>query len=91
MFWFRISALEGNFVFFPNWRDIGLKVSCMYTIEICLDWSLPHYEDCGCYLDCLEDACPSNKKAIRQLNDTIKKNPRDTVILQAQIIQLKLR
>ena len=63
----------------------------MYTTKICLDWSLPHYEDCGWYFDCPKDACPSNEKAIRQINDAKIVDPRDTVILQAQIVQLKLK
>ena len=50
-----------------------------------------HYEDCGWYLGCPNDACPSNEKAIRQINDAKIINPRDTAILQAQIVQLKLR
>ena len=63
----------------------------MYTTEICLDWSPPHYEDCGWYLDCPDDACPSTEKAIRQVNDAKKTDPRDAAILQTQILQLKLR
>ena len=63
----------------------------MFTTEICLDWSLPHYEDCGWYLDCPKDACPASEKTIRQINDEKKIDPRDTAILQAQIVQLKLR
>lgn len=43
------------------------------------------------YLDCFEHACPSNKKAIHQINDTKKINLRDTAILQVEIVQLKLR
>jgi hypothetical protein len=77
--------------FFPNWRDTGAGDSCMFTTEICLDWSLPHYEDCGWYLDCPKDACPSSEKTIRQINDAKIVDPRDTAILQAQIVQLKLR
>lgn len=77
--------------FFPNWRDTSTRDSCMFTTEICLDWSLPHYEDCGWYLDCPKDACPASEKTIRQINDEKKIDPRDTAILQAQIVQLKLR
>ena len=58
----------------------------MYVTKICLDRSPPHYEDCGWYLDCPNDACPSTKKAIRQMNDTKKIDSRDTPILQAQIV-----
>ena len=58
--------------FFSNWRDIGLRDSCMYTTEIDLDWSLPRYEGCGWYLNCPKDACPLNEKAICQINDTKK-------------------
>jgi hypothetical protein len=63
----------------------------MFTTEICLDWSPPHYEDCGWYLDCPHDACPSNEKAIRQMNDAKEIDPRDAAILQTYIVQLKLR
>ena len=63
----------------------------MYNTEICLDWSLPHYEDCGWYLNCSQDACPSSEKTIRQINDAKIVDPRDTAILQAQIVQLKFR
>ena len=63
----------------------------MFIIEICLDWSLPHYEDCGWYFDCPKDACSSSEKTIRQINVEKKIDPRDTAILQAQIVQLKLR
>ena len=61
------------------------------TTKICLDWSLPHYEDCGWYLNCSQDACTSSEKTIRQINDAKIVDPRDTAILQAQIVQLKLR
>ena len=77
--------------FFPNWRNTGAKNSCMYTTEICLNWSLPHYEDCGWYLNFFEDTCSLNEKANRQINDTKKIDPHDIAILQAQIVQLKLR
>jgi hypothetical protein len=50
--------------FFPNWRGTGGRDSCMFTTEICLDWSLLDYEDCGWYLDCPKDRCPSSEKAI---------------------------
>ena len=63
----------------------------MYTTEICLDWSLPYYEDCGWYLDFPKDAYPSSEKAIRQINDPKIVDPRDTIILQMQIVHLKLR
>jgi hypothetical protein len=63
----------------------------MFTTEICLDWSLPYYKDCGWNLDCPKDACLSSENAIRQINDTKNVDPRDIAILQAQIIQLKLR
>ena len=63
----------------------------MFTTEICLDWSLLHYEDCGWYLDCAKDVCPLSEKAIHHINDTKQIDPRDTAILQAQIVQLKLR
>ena len=63
----------------------------MYITEICLDWSLPYYEDCGWYLDCPNEACPSSEKTIRQINDAKIVDPRDTAILQTQIVQLKLR
>ena len=58
--------------FFSNWRNTSAKDSCMYTTKICLDWLPPHYNDCGWYLDCLENACLSNEKAIRPINDTKK-------------------
>ena len=61
------------------WRDIGAEDSCMFTIEICLDWSLPHYEDCGWYLDCPKDACPSSEKTIRH---KMMKKKQILVILQ---------
>ena len=77
--------------FFPNWHDTGARYLCMFTTEICLDWSLPQYEDCGWYLDCSKDVCPPSEKTIRQINDTKKINPHDTAILQAQIVQFKLR
>ena len=51
--------------FFPNWRDTGARDLCMYTTQICLDWSLPNHEGCGWYLDCPKDVCPSSEKAIR--------------------------
>lgn len=76
--------------FFPNWRNTCAKDSCMYTTNIWLDRFSPYYDDCGWYLDCLEDACLSNEKAIRLINDTKKINPHDTALLQAQIVQLKL-
>ena len=63
----------------------------MFTTDICLDWSFSHYEDRGWYLDCPKDACPPSEKAIRQINDTKQIDPRDTAILQTQIVQLKLR
>jgi hypothetical protein len=63
----------------------------MLTTDIYLNWSFPHYEDCGWYLDCPNDACPSNEKAIRQINDAKNVDARDTVNLQAQIVQLKFR
>ena len=77
--------------FFPNWRDTGAEDSSMVITEICLDWSLPYYEDCGWYMDCHKDAGPSSEKTIRQINDEKKVDPRDSAILQAQIVQLKLR
>jgi hypothetical protein len=61
----------------------------MFTTEICLDWSLPHYEDYDWYIDCPKDACPSSDKVIRQINDAKNVDPREIVILQAQIVQLK--
>ena len=62
----------------------------MYTTDICLDWSLPHYEDCGWYLDCPKEACSSIEKAIRQINDAKIVDMRYPTILQAQIVQLKI-
>ena len=42
----------------------------MFTAEICLDWSLPHYENCGWYLDCPKDGCPSSEKTTCWINNT---------------------
>ena len=46
--------------------------------------------DCCWYLDFPKDACPSSEKAIRHINDAKIVDPRDTIILQAQIVQLNL-
>ena len=58
----------------------------MFTTKICLDWSLQHYENCGWYFDCPKDACP-----LSEINDAKNVDLRDTAILQAQIVQFKLR
>ena len=63
----------------------------MYTTEICLDWYIPHFETLGWFLDYPKDACPSSENAIYQIDDAKIVDPRDTAILQAQIVQLKLR
>ena len=63
----------------------------MYTTNISLDWYLPHFETFGQYLDYPKDACPSSEKTICQINDAKIVDPRDTTILQAQIVQLKLK
>jgi len=75
--YFRYVLIPQKFVIgdprvFPNWRDSDARDSCIFTIEICWNWSLPHYEDCGWYLECPKDECLSTEKAIRLIND-IKK------------------
>jgi len=87
----------GIFFVFPNSLDILFQIGVTHvqkihacTIEICLDWSPPYYEGCGWYLDCSEDVCPSNEKALCHMNDTNKTDPLDVAILQTQIVQLKL-